>query len=1015
MTPEKLKKIEEIYHAALEIPIAEREVFLENHCGQDSDLRREVDSLLSFEKNSDSFFDSSLESLAVEMFLKREDKKSLINCEISHYKIKKLLGKGGMGEVYLAEDLKLARHVAVKFLNEELSRDTNKLKRFVQEAKAASALNHPNILTVYEIGEEDGKNYIATEFIEGKTLREYLSAEKPIPLNKILEIGVQLSEALATAHRAGIIHRDIKPENIMIREDGYVKILDFGLAKLVGFQISDFGLGNEKAKTSPQLISSNSPNTELTNPGMIMGTVSYMSPEQARGKNTDARTDLWSVGVLLYEMLTRNLPFTGETMSDTIAAILTKEPPPLTQFLTDCPAELQRIINTLLTKEIDGRYQTARELMLDLKNLERNSEITDKIEHLQPTQKQNVFSTVENEATRTFNNPVENQTAGNKPFNTDENSQTYSIEVEKVKSRYRRGTIAILGVLLISSLVYFGYSYLKPKKIILNAFTRTKIEKIPVNGGVDLVEISPDKKYLAYVERNSSNESRLVLRQTETNAEKEILPTGKSYIRDIKFSPDGNYFYYAFESLITNSLRIDIFRVPLLGGEPEKVVENVGKSFAVSPDGRKIAFVRNPISPFVSKLTTYDVETKEEHLLAAVNEKAIKSLAYSPDNSKLAFFISISPSDDFFKLGWIPAEGGEIQEVSQTTVKLGDCKWLSDGSGLLAAAQLSDQKYGQIYKISFPQGDFVPIVTSTGTFDQISISKDNNFLVARQINKTNGVWELDLATKSVRQIIPTTKDELKVEDVTSDNRLLITKTDSKGKDGLWLMNIDGTNEKLLTIYNGENSGPIQRAGITNDEKYCYYVSDNEVWRIKLDGSEKEKLTDSPSIAKAFGSIAPDATYILFNTVSPYSVQKLDVATKTVTPVLVREGASFFVMGYARQQNLIAYTANEKTGESGFWLANFDGQRLTETRKLVDITRTLGFSFLPDGKKVFFSPFEGVNTTDLGEKDLIGGKVSKITNFNIERILNYNTSRDGKKLFLVRGNLSDEMMLIKNAD
>ena len=300
-------------------------------------------------------------------------------------------------------------------------------------------------------------------------------------------------------------------------------------------------------------------------------------------------------------------------------------------------------------------------------------------------------------------------------------------------------------------------------------------------------------------------------------------------------------------------------------------------------------------------------------------------------------------------------------------------------------------------------------------FDQISISKDNNFLVARQINKTNGVWELDLATKSVRQIIPTTKDELKVEDVTSDNRLLITKTDSKGKDGLWLMNIDGTNEKLLTIYNGENSGPIQRAGITNDEKYCYYVSDNEVWRIKLDGSEKEKLTDSPSIAKAFGSIAPDATYILFNTVSPYSVQKLDVATKTVTPVLVREGASFFVMGYARQQNLIAYTANEKTGESGFWLANFDGQRLTETRKLVDITRTLGFSFLPDGKKVFFSPFEGVNTTDLGEKDLIGGKVSKITNFNIERILNYNTSRDGKKLFLVRGNLSDEMMLIKNAD
>lgn len=996
MESEKLKRIEEIYHAALELSSVERAEFVRKSCGKDESIRREVESLLSFEDSSDNFLDSLPESLVAEMFVANDNQTSLISTEISHYKIIKLLGKGGMGEVYLAKDTKLDRQVAVKFLKEELSRDTNKLKRFIREAKAASALNHPNILTVYQIGEEDGKNYLVTEFIEGKTLREYLLEEKSLPFDKILEISVQISEALATAHKAGIIHRDIKPENIMIREDGYVKILDFGLAKLVALRIADFGLENEN----------NPPNSELTNPGMIMGTVSYMSPEQTRGKETDIRTDLWSVGVLLYEMLTRNLPFTGETMSDSIASILTKEPPPLTRFVSDCPTELQRIVSKLLTKEPDERYQTALDLMNDLKNLRRNSEIGNEIRHFDSSTSQGEVLTNENQPTRTFNNAL----------TADEKYQTYSIEVEKVKSRYRKGIITVFGLLLIGGLGYLAYSYLKPKKIVNIAFSRTTVEKIPVNGNVELVEISPDKKYLGYVERNSANESRLVLRQTETVAEKEILPMGKSYIRDIEFSPDGNYFYYAYETLVTNSLRVDIFRVPLLGGSSEKVVENIARVFSVSPNGRKIAFVRNDEGLATPKLITYDLETKEERILTVGNENGILSVAYSPDGSKIAFFASDSTGIESYKLKWISTEGGNVQTISETAGKSVTCKWLGDGSGLLVTARLPEQKYGQIYKVSFPQGNFVPIVTSTGSFDQVSVSKDSDFLVARQINKTNGIWEFDLTSKSARQTVPTTRDDLKVEDITSDNRLLITRTDNRGKDGLWLMNADGTNEKLLTIYNGENSGPVQRAGITNDEKYCYYVSDNEVWRIKLDGSEKEKMTDSPSILKAFGSIAPDSTYILFNTVNPYSIQKLDVSTKIVTPVLAQANFSFFLFGFTRNKNLIAYTkSDEKTGDSGFWLTDFDGQRLTEPRKLVDIARTLGFPFSPDGNKVYFSPSEGVNTMEMGEKDLISGKKSRITNFNIERILNYNISRDGKKLYLVRGNLSDEMVLIKNVE
>ena len=288
---------------------------------------------------------------------------------ISHYRILERLGAGGMGEVYLAEDLKLGRKVAIKVLSEEYTTSRDRLSRFEQEACAASALNHPNILTIYEVGDDDGRHYIATEYIDGTTLRRKLVADH-LETRQLLDIAVQVASALEEAHAAGIVHRDIKPDNIMLRRNGFVKVLDFGLAKLTESSI-DRSPSDGEASTRVLV---------QTDAGVVMGTSHYMSPEQARGKPIDARTDIWSLGVLMYEMVAGRVPFEGETSTDVIVAITQKEPAPLARFAPQIPAELDWIIMKALRKAKDERYQTVKELITDLKRLKQKLEFEDELE-----------------------------------------------------------------------------------------------------------------------------------------------------------------------------------------------------------------------------------------------------------------------------------------------------------------------------------------------------------------------------------------------------------------------------------------------------------------------------------------------------------------------------------------------------------------------------------------------------------------------------------------------------------
>ncbi len=363
MTPERWQQIDHLFHAALERPLSDRAEFLEHACRGDKFLRSEVESLIESHEQSDSFIDQPAEDLAAEL-LNASQTRLRPGQVLGHYTITSLLGVGGMGEVYLARDETLGRQIAIKLLPTEFTNHQERVRRFELEARAASALNHPNIVTIYEIGQSDSAHFIATEFIDGQTLRQYMAASTSSPMmemSQILDIAIQIGSALSAAHSAGIVHRDIKPENIMLRADGFVKVLDFGLAKLALEQNSEV---YEESVTLSMV---------TTNPGVLMGTVRYMSPEQAKGLEVDSRSDIWSLGVVIYEMITGRAPFTGETPNDVIRSILQKKPPLLSRFSV-VPEELERICAKTLSRDRGYRYQLAGDLVADLKRLRRDIE-----------------------------------------------------------------------------------------------------------------------------------------------------------------------------------------------------------------------------------------------------------------------------------------------------------------------------------------------------------------------------------------------------------------------------------------------------------------------------------------------------------------------------------------------------------------------------------------------------------------------------------------------------------------
>ena len=721
MTPERWQQVKEIFNSAINYRPEERGLFISQACSGDDDLRNEVESLIASHERTGSFIDEPAIN-AVTSFL-ANDPELKPGQTIGSFEILSFISRGGMGEVYLAEDKRLGRKVALKRLPSTFVKDNDRLRRFEQEARAASALNHPNIITIFEIREAGQSHIIATEFVEGETLRARLSRAN-LSLTETLDIAIQVADALSAAHKAGIIHRDIKPENIMLRPDGYVKVLDFGLAKL-----------SEEA--SPATVAEAPTIQVRTGAGIVMGTAGYMSPEQARGLPVDSRSDVFSLGAVIYEMLARRKPFEGETPSDTLASILHTEPPPLSRTNPGIPSELTRIVTKCLKKDREERYQVVKDLWLDLKALKQELEF------------QNVMRGSEApELTRAGAVAGEPTAIQSQPQTTAERSgigtisESLTIEIK----RHKFGAAIVFGLIaVVVAASAFGIYNLVSREDKVAHFQDIHLARLTNSGNAIDATISPDGKYIVYALSDRSSQS-LWIRQVSTANDKLIVQPARVGYFGLTFSPDGSEIYYAVKANLDAGT---LYRIPTLGGTPVKLLEKIDGPISFSPDGKQFVFVRGnyPEAGSSSLVIASTGGTGERDLAVKKFPDRFAPIfftgpSWSPDGKTIAASVATLGTGSKV-VGFSVANGKEQILEQQSWPFTGRVQWLPDMSGLLVVAG-ENPGAAQLWLVSYPEGTarrvtsegVVPAVWQGVSIDVTSIRDPDQPATGRSATRT---------------------------------------------------------------------------------------------------------------------------------------------------------------------------------------------------------------------------------------------------------------------------------------
>lgn len=917
--------------------------------------------------------------------------------EISYYKLIKKLGSGGMGEVYLAEDTRLNRKIALKILPEDVAQDRKRLSRFLQEARLAANLNHPNICIIYEVDDSTETPFISMEYVEGETLAHKIQ-NKSFETNEILEILTQIADALDEAHKQGIIHRDIKSANIIINQRGQAKVLDFGLAKTVVENVSD------EAATQAK-----------TEAGVLVGTVQYMSPEQALGKKLDGRTDLWSLGVLFYEMICGQTPFKGETQVGIFDEILHKDPTKPGEIDKNISPELEKIILKLLEKDREFRYQTASDLRADLRRLQRSSSEFINLEK-PPARVSGENTTVQETAF------VEVKTGENEIQKTSNNKFP---PVEKLEWKYVLLGIVLLGVLGLIAFGMYLASFNPPKTA--NLFQMADSERLTNLGNVNDAVVSPDGKYLVYVQDEGELQS-LWLKQTPTGSSVQIVPPANVIFQGIAISPDNNWVYYD----VWDKKNVgEIFRVSALGGAPQKIIHDCMPNIAVSPDGKKIAFIRNVDNEESSYLMTAEVDSWKETkvLRKGGNEGGLISFAWSPDGKSLAIYGSQPVKDGSYQvvITEVDLESGTekiIWTVPQNLTRFGGgIVWAKDKSGLYITLGEIQSIYQQIWFINYATSEVTRLTKNFNNYGRLSLTADGKSLVSVQQDFISNVWVLPIDKPLEAEKVTNGKLEGLGLAWTPDGRIVYGSAVSGNLD-IWIMDSNGANKRQLT---SDSSAEIEPC-VSADGKTIVFLSNQNngnwnIWTMNPDGSNKRQFLNEGSQGGVDCSKGDNSIIFIGFFQGKYSLWKMSLNggepmplpnTTRFRPAISPDGKK---MAYTywnpvlkqMGQEIIEVIANPQSADLITPTIEKFNLPLTAVGEYGQNEPSVRWS--ADGKSLsFINEEKGVSNIWL--RPFGGGTPRRLTGFTENSIFRYDWNSEGKKLAVTRYSSTSDVSVIR---
>jgi serine/threonine protein kinase/Tol biopolymer transport system component len=935
---------------------------------------------------------------------------------LGRYEIKNQLGAGAMGEVYLAQDTRLHRKIALKVLPSELTQNKDRLRRFEQEARAAAGLNHPNICHVYEIDEIDGQHFITMEFVDGSTLRAKIHREGT-ELRKLLRYLQHVAEGLAKAHAAGIVHRDLKPDNIMISREGHAKILDFGLAKLIEQKSSTVA-----SQTTGQAISEAATVAyeQYSQPGTVLGTAGYMSPEQAQGKTAeiDHRSDIFSFGCVLFEAVTRHRPFESDSKVKTLYKIVYEPAPLITDFKPSAPPELQRIIRRCLAKDVDDRYQTIKDVAIELKELRRELDRDAPLDITVPP------SSVGSEVTTAQSDPRSSDPTMATSV-THESSPTSSISsaefiVRGIKQHRNGLALALAGLLLVVGATFFiWYKFLStnPRN---EPFRAMRINRLTTGGkiGSALIKgytsISPDGKYVVFRTTEGGRDS-LVGRQVLTGSVVRIVSDVEGKIGGTTFSRDGEFIYYSLFDK-DNPLGV-LYQVAALGGTPRRVIGGVTSPVTFSPDNKQLAFVR--ASATESDLLVAGLDGSGERKIASRKLPDYFSLAggpaWSPDGKTIACGAGTFSGNLSGTIIEVPVAGGPEKPItSQNWVSVSRALWLSDGSGLIVLAVPELISAGtQIWYVSYPDGETRRITNDLNGYgtSSLGLTADSKTLVTVQADKSAQIWAMGPG-----------EDESRAKQITSgkydgdsialapDGGILYT-TVGEHSD-IWIVRADGAENKQLTA----DAYTEELGCVSLDGRYVVFSSNRSgnfnLWRMELNGNNPKQLTEGTAIDSQ-PTCSPDGQWVLFRSLRQGKPTFWKVPMTGGRPEQLSDKSSSWAAVSPDGKLIALRYFDEQAQANKLAVMPFAGGEPIKTFDISFNFRDVGLGWTSDSRSIIYADARD-NADNIWSLPLDSGPAKQLTNFKSGLIFAFEISREGNQIVLSRGSQMDDVILLRDS-